>query len=499
MPRFVLALMAVAILGMPTMGAIARADDPEAGAWSTVRLNFQRSVAVATVGSKVLLAGVESTGAGANPQPDAVVVQLYDGETGRWATSALSEMRGDFTVTTVGDQALFIGGVGAGGPSTTVDIYNSTTDQWSAGRLSYPSWGGGTVDDPAANRVAVTVGSRVVLLGSYTDTAGRIPDALDVYDSATGDWSTVPLRRLREHPLMVAVGTQVLFVTGTGPDQWTLVDIYDTATGLWTTGNRTQACTPQVATVGTRALLACGRGVNGLADVVDIYDSRTGQWSVGRLSRARTNVTVATVGDQVLFAGGVLSGPPEAGMSELSDAVDIYDAATGRWSTGRLSQPSQGPAVASVGTRVLFASGFVGTDPAVPPPSRGPGTDPPIVALYSDAVDIYDSQTGHWSRTTLGRGRGHIIAATVGDRVLFAGGSISHGGRYNDERFDRVDIYDAVTGQWSSATLSYPRVPLAAAVVADKALFIGHRLTCGYCTPGPSDVVVDIFDAAIPG
>ena len=490
MRGIVLILVALLLASMLAVAAVVRADDAQPTAWSSVRLNFQRSATVATAGSKVLFAGVEPGGAGD------VVVRMYEGATGRWSAGALSETRGDFVATTVGSQALFIGGIGAQGPSTTVDIYDSTTDRWSVGRLSHPIFGGGTPADPRVARTAVTVGSRVALLGSYTDTTGARPAAFDLYDSDTGAWSTVPLPRAREHPLMVAVGTRVLFVTGTGPEQWTLVDAYDTATGQWTTGYRAEACTPRVAVVGTRALLACGRSATGLTDVVDVYDSQTGAWSVGKLSQARTEMTIATAGSLVLFAGGVLSGPPDVATSTYSDRIDVYDSVSGQWTTGQLSQPSLRPAVASVGTRVLFASGFIGTDPAVPPLSRGPGLDSPLLARYSDAVDVYDSATGRWSRGALAQGRGHLAVATVGDRVLFAGGSNSRGGRNSDERFALVDVYDATDERWSTASLSYPHVPMTTAVVADKVLFIGHRMTCSYCPPGPADVVVDIYDAA---
>ena len=82
------------------------------------------------------------------------------------------------------------------------------------------------------------------------------------------------------------------------------------------------------------------------------------------------------------------------------------------------------------------------------------------------------------------RGRNNLVAAGIGTKVLFAGGTGSQG-----LSSANVDIYDYATGVWSQATLSQARVNLAAAAAGSKALFAG-----GQTGPVPS-AVVDIFDA----
>jgi hypothetical protein len=51
----------------------------------------------------------------------------------------------------------------------------------------------------------------------------------------------------------------------------------------------------------------------------------SGQWSVASLSLPRYGYAVATVGSQVLFAGGAATRIPEGSDSRFVPLVDIYD------------------------------------------------------------------------------------------------------------------------------------------------------------------------------
>src|SRR3954469_20084144 len=73
------------------------------------------------------------------------------------------------------------------------------------------------------------------------------------------------------------------------------------------------------------------------------------------------------------------------------------------WTTLHLSQARQRPAVATIGQRVVFAGGSIG--PALP-------------FQPSDAVDIYDDETGTWSTAQLSEPRQVKTLATVGDLVF---------------------------------------------------------------------------------
>jgi autotransporter-associated beta strand protein len=99
---------------------------------------------------------------------------------------------------------------------------------------------------------------------------------------------------------------------------------------------------------------------------VDIYDTATGLWSTASLSQARDDLSATTAGGKVFFAGGRTQGV-------YSNVVDIYDTATGLWSTASLSQARNGLSATSAGNKVLFGGGWTGS-------------------VYSNVVDIYTLQ-----------------------------------------------------------------------------------------------------------
>lgn len=89
----------------------------------------------------------------------------------------------------------------------------------------------------------------------------------------------------------------------------------------------------------------------------------------------------------------------------------------------------------------------------------------------SSRVDIYDTITKQWSTAELTQGRFGIAAITVGNKIFFAGGE-NGDGAFNI-RYSNVDIYDASTNTWSVASLSESRSHIAAAVVGTKVFFAG--------------------------
>jgi ELWxxDGT repeat protein len=201
-------------------------------------------------------------------------------------------------------------------------------------------------------------------------------------------------------------------------------------------------------------------------DVFTISVDPNSKWSTGTLSQAREGLGSATVGTKVFFAGGFI------GTSGNSNVVDIYDNATSTWSIAALSQARNSLGAASIGNKAFFAGGFITT-------TSGGTTN----SAYSNVVDIYDNTTNSWSVATLSQPRYDPAAASVGTKVFFAGG-----GTYNFTPSDVVDIYDTSTNTWSTATLSQPRESIRAISVGTKVFFAG-----GVGDLGDSDVV-DIYD-----
>ena len=144
---------------------------------------------------------------------------------------------------------------------------------------------------------------------------------------------------------------------------------------------------------------------------------------------------------------------------------------------GSLSEGRIGLVSASANNKIVFAGGMV---------SGG----------YSSRVDIYDITTHTWSTAELTQPeRQGMAVATVGNKILFAGG----GDNDNGATTTRVDIYDALNNTWSTAELSQGREYFAAATLGEKVFFAGGRTwqtsPSGFSTWATSSVV-DIYDNA---
>ena len=227
-----------------------------------------------------------------------------------------------------------------------------------------------------------------------------------------------------------------------------------------------------------QALFAGGQSTNAklhrYSSVVDIYDLASGLWSQSSLAQPRAALAATTLGNYAFFAGGVTGTEAE---TYYSDFVDIYNKDKNpKEEIAKLSQQRGHLAAASVNNTfcgtgcngyVIFAGGF----------SRSRYTELDPVA-FSDRVDIYDPTTKVFTRASLSLGRGMLAGASVGSKVIFAGG-IS-----NDGPSDRIDIWDSLTNTWSIAALSQKRWGLVGVTMdcpaRRLAVFSGGLATGGF-------------------
>jgi len=308
--------------------------------WSTLDLPTPR------LGPAGTALGTRAFFAGGNPGPSAssesAVVDIYDELTGTWSLATLSRARVTVEAISVGSKAIFAGGFD-GDYLNEVDIYDAATDTWSTASLAQYGW-----------VQAASVGELVFFGGGRTASplGSPITDTVSVYDSDANTWSTLQLSVPRGELGVAAVGSQVFFAGGLGPNGLSnVVDIYDVETGQWTSATLSQARSVMgCATVGSKVLFGGGFAFSGETARVDIYDAETGLWTTAQLSEARQTPAVAVVGPLVLFAGGQIT-------FNVSDVVDIFDSRTGLWQTSQLSQERAQAGVAVLCNRVLLAGG----------------------------------------------------------------------------------------------------------------------------------------------
>lgn len=317
---------------------------------------------------------------------------------------------------------------------------------------------------PRTGATATGVSGRLLVAGG-TGTAPTV----DIYDVASGNWSSASLSLARSNLSAASLGTQAFFAGGTVPSgsfqavHSDRVDIYDASTGLWSTATLSERRSSIAAQqVGNQLVFAGGWSspappAQGTA-TVDIYDTTSG-WSTATLSVPRVNIASTTVGSLALFAGG-------SDLYSTSNAVDIYDSASGTWTTATLLRARSNLAAASVGSLAFFAGGME-------------------IAGPSDLIDVYDASTGTWRTTRLSQPRFGLSAATVGPLVLFAGGE-------NVAVSDVVDVYDSRTSTWFVTRLSSPRTRMASAALGDVCVFAAG-LEAGAITD-----TVDVFTSGMP-
>jgi hypothetical protein len=194
----------------------------------------------------------------------------------------------------------------------------------------------------------------------------------------------------------------------------------------------------------------------------------------GTLSQIRAAIAVASAGTKIVFAGGYING------NGSSTRVDIFDFVTNTWTTAELSQARYGISSNVIGNKIFFAGGYKDAN------------------RTSSRVDIYDVVANTWSTTELSQDRAEIAAGAAGDKVLFAGGVHAEDGYWGSELTvfsDRVDIYDASSNTWSVAALSARmRVGMAATTVGSKIYFAGGT---GYWSAYDYGTTsqIDIYDA----
>ena len=194
---------------------------------------------------------------------------------------------------------------------------------------------------------------------------------------------------------------------------------------------------------------------------------------IGSLSKSRIGFAVASAGSKIVFAGGLwtLDCPECWGSSR----VDIYDTNTQEWTIAELSEGRHGIATIAVGNKIFFAGGANG--------------DGAFDTLFS-TVDIYDASTGNWSVTNLSKPRAYIAAAAVGNKVFFAGGEKD----WDYQTSNTVDIYDMANNKWSAHSLSEARAYISAVSVNNKVYFAGgHKEDRWYKNPTDK---IDIYDNA---
>ena len=321
--------------------------------------------------------------------------------------AALSAARYDVRTATVGNYALFAGGLKPGLFSVkTVDAYNTSLTKSTPAELP---WERGYHASAAIGGYALFAGGE-----ERTTSGSQFMRSTDVYNASL-TLSRAPYLSDSGGVLNMGaavVGNYALFAGGMADGRGNLsleVNVYDTSLTHTMATNLNGKPREYVrgASVGNYALFAGGKDTYYGYYNVDAYDASLTRTAAPYLSRSDNRDAAATVGDYAVFAGS-------------TDHADIYDASLTRTAAAILSVARTGLAATTVGNYAIFSGGGV--------------ADFCDASLTRSSIDT--SMTGY-----------NMGAATIGDYALFAGGYSGGSDKaYDDSRvtaYDFVEVYTA--------------------------------------------------------
>ena len=334
----------------------------------------------AVVKNQAIFAGFDN-GYSFDGELGSTAVAIYNAATGNWSSASLSTPRHNISAVTVGNDVLFAGGNQGffyqNGPfySDAVDIYNSASGNWSARTLS------------ASRTTGVAYGNVAILAGdAATPQTGF--DTVDMFNSTTGNWtvSQLPESLASGNITAVAVGDEAVFIQSNAPFQ------------------------------------------SAITNAVDIYNFDTHIWTTGSLSQARADFSTTVVGDKLFIAGGRAFGN---GADVESNVVDVYNAASGQWSTLQLPHTSLSHTAVSTPSQAIF--------------------------VYDAGLDIFDTTTGQWTNVSLPN-LGDLQTATIqGNDVVLEETENSGQQGFGDAALTTLIFYNLETAQTTAIPLTTAR------------------------------------------
>lgn len=330
------------------------------------------------------------------------------------AGTALSVARRYIAGASIGDYALFGGGVNGSSSSASgsnaVDTYTSALVKGTATTLTH---GKRLLKGISTEHHALFGG------GATTGSVSTVQTSVDAYDEnlvkTTGNLSVA---RLFWHDSVASVGEYAMFGTGAGASNTTVinVDIFNKDLVLTTLYVDNWIYYSGGASFGEYALFSTYNSVTANVDKVETYDKNLVKGTTSALSGRRVQLMSVGTPKHAIFAGGGASG-------SISETVDAYDKNLVRETAPALSQKRYIGAAANLGEYAIIAGGGY---------ADAEGSD-------SSIVDVYDGNLVRTRVHSLQGTRRLLAGATTGKYALFGGGQTGSAVAQKT-----VDVYELV-------------------------------------------------------
>ena len=324
--------------------------------------------------------------------------------------TSLSAARYDLAATSIGNYALFGGGIGSNINNTTVDAYNASLTHSTPTALSNGRY-----------RLAATKVGDYALFGgghSLSGSSHSYHTTVDAYNTSLTRSLPTSLSSGRGELAAASNGSYALF--GGGNSGSSIVDAYNTSLTRSTPTSLSEGRMYLAATyIGNYALFGGGcyrYGGSENYSTVDAYNSSLTRSIPTVLNEARYNLAATSVGDYAIFGGGY-------NASSKSAITDAYNDSLTRSTPTALSEARSHLAATTIGNYALF----------------GGGSDHFAGAAYTSVVDTYDASLTHSTLANLSEVKYSLAATTVGDYALFGGGD--RGSGESEDHSPTVDAY----------------------------------------------------------
>ena len=300
--------------GFPTYS---RVDifDVTTNSWTTAELSQARTgIATAVLDNKIYFAGGEFLG-GVSSRVD-----IYDAVTNTWATAELSHARSLLAGAAAGNKVLFAGGYGSASSAPPVDIYDASTNTWSTDSLRNRPTAHRIGD---AGIAATVISNKIYFAGNASDWLGwdfgYISSTINIYDVSSNTWSTSDLSIPRGFMAAIAVGNKNYWAGGVNDqsnDFTNLVEIRDMNSGFSTFSCLSHPNAFFSAVQKNNKIVFFTLGPNTPVEwpntvwqnTFDIYDIATNTWSIGVLPVSMGSTLIISVNNVIYLAGGLVNG-----------------------------------------------------------------------------------------------------------------------------------------------------------------------------------------------
>lgn len=271
--------------------------------------------AATTVGNYALFGGGANGGSSTGSTYGSVEVTAYSTSLSRTYPENLIEETTRLAATTVGNYAIF------GGGQNQNDIFSGNNKYWVSGVTAYnTSLTKSTCTNLSSERsglAATTVGNYALFGGGIRD--GAVSNIVDTYNASLTKGVATALSTARDDLAATSINGYAIFAGGRNGGDVNTIDVYNSSlTKVSVSALSAARDKLSATTVGDFALFSGTEGTN----CIDIYDKNLTKLPPRKMTSARCLLAATSVGNYALFGGGTTNGESN-GYTGMIDCVTI--------------------------------------------------------------------------------------------------------------------------------------------------------------------------------